>query len=70
MLLNEIDAKTRSCPMQKNTFCQGSHCMVWRWVTAKGGQVGAPQNIQNPSLPGEGVGFCGMAPNPCEVKSS
>ncbi len=73
MLVRPTDAIDKFfCPVSpKQTTCKANACMAWRWVAAPTGTEGAPQNIQDPHLNGkEGVGFCGLAGNPCTVKDS
>jgi hypothetical protein len=43
MTLTEKDAKFRFCPLLttpdgKLRFCQGSQCMMWRWLEESAGQ--------------------------------
>ena len=58
MTLTEKDAKFRFCPLLttpdgKLRFCQGSQCMMWRWLG------------DGPQEKTEGAkGFCGLAVAP------
>ncbi|QGY40085.1 hypothetical protein GM415_08075 [Pseudodesulfovibrio cashew] len=57
MKTSESDAKFKFCPLLKTSddkmkMCQGSMCMMWRWVPdEKGGDTEE--------------GYCGLAGTPC-----
>lgn len=55
MATTEKDAKFRFCPLLttadgKMRFCQGSQCMMWRWLGEEEGE--------------QALGFCGLASAP------
>ena len=70
MLVTPEIAVTKICHANQDKHCHAGHCMAWRWLSAPLGTQGAPQSVQDPKASGEGVGFCGLAGNPCDVKDS
>jgi hypothetical protein len=58
MTTTEKDAKFRFCPLLttpdgKLRFCQGSQCMMWRWLGEETGEGAS--------------GFCGLASAPVSL---
>jgi len=60
MLLSENEAKFKYCPLLKTSddkfrMCQGSQCMMWRYVSSVKTEEGDP-------------GYCGMGGKPVGIE--